>query len=145
MIGVHKFIVAIDPGKHTGICVYDRVFKEVIRHDTILDGYNSYLGIYKELSNVNPYDTMVIAEQNHGKMTTNDQFDMCRKVGYIEGYCEINNLHLILQSPGSRTGVKRLAKDYFKRHFPGTEEHPIDAFAHILAYISKREGIKGLK
>jgi len=141
MIGVFKIIHGFDPGFNTGYVKYDRSLKKVLKHDIAI-GYEEVMQL---LHKINNYDEMIVMETNHGKMSTKTQFDMCKMVGFIEGVCEVHNIHLIGQIPQKRIGYVRHASNYFKQFEKDYECHNIDAFAHVLAFIDKKEGIETFK
>lgn len=134
---IHSF----DPGGRTGYIKYDRENLKILDHK-ILIGYEQVGNV---LDCIDFRTEMVVYEKAVGKMTVKSQFDMCLMVGFIQGFCEWMGIHNIGQAPSSRAGLKRLAKRYIKEHLENYEVHNIDAFVHILVYISKYEGIEEFK
>ena len=138
-----SIIHAFDPGKLTGYVKYDRKLYRIDKFD-ILRGYED---IYKILKQINPFNEMVLFERNVGKMATEDQYYMCKLVGFIEGICKIKNFTNESNPPMIRKGFIDISRKYFLKHFKiGTyKKHNIDAFSHVLQYINKEEGIEKFK
>lgn len=138
----NKFIHSFDPGESTGYVRFNRQ-KGTIESMQILFNYKD---INTTLETVGP-DDIIIFEKNVGRMITQDQFDMCKKVGYIEGYCEVNKLNYYQNPPSLRRGFRKIAEKYMKSNFDkySYRIHNIDAFAHILWYLNKHGGIEKFK
>jgi hypothetical protein len=138
----NKFIHSFDPGESTGYVKFDKR-QGIINSMQILFNYKDINTILETVKS----DDIIIFEKNIGRMTTQDQFDMCKKVGYIEGYCEVNKLNYYQNSPSLRRGFRKIAEKYIKSNFnkDSYKVHNIDAFAHILWYLNKHEGIEKFK
>jgi hypothetical protein len=138
----NKFIHGFDPGESTGYVKFG-ISEGTIESMQILFNYK---GIHAILQTVEPGD-IVVFEKNVGRMITQDQSDMCKKVGYIEGYCEVNNLRYYQNTPSMRRGFRKIAERYIKNNFykDSYRVHNIDAFAHVLWYLNKHGGIEKFK
>jgi hypothetical protein len=135
------YILCFDPGVVTGFISYDVINHKIIDHDCL----KSYDEIYQKFNQFKDFDfctncikngTIVIYEKNVGKLITQDQFNMCKKVGFIEGLCESLNLKSFAQVPTLRLGYLKIAKEYFKSNKTSYEIHEIDAYAHILRFLT---------
>ena len=138
----NKFIHGVDPGDSTGYVKFG-ISDGSIESMQILFNYK---GIHAILKTVEPGD-IIVFEKNIGKMTTQDQFEMCKKVGYIEGYCEVHDLNYYQNPPSLRRGFRRIAERYIKSNFDkeSYRVHNIDAFSHVLWYLNKHGGIEKFK
>jgi hypothetical protein len=137
-----KFIHGFDPGESTGYVKFN-LHEGNIESMQILFNYK---GIHAILNTVEPGDILVF-EKNVGKILTQDQSDMCKKVGYIEGYCEVNDFRYYQNTPSMRRGFRKIAERYIKNNFDKNSYrvHNIDAFAHVLWYLNKNGGIEKFK
>lgn len=132
----YNYIHAFDPGGITGYVQYKRDTCDVVGFEA-LQGYYEISQILKRIDKISD---MVIFESPVGKITTADQIQMCKYCGFIEGYCESNDIFNVPQSPMVRVGYRKIALDYFKiKHQGKWIIHNIDAMAHMLKYISKKE------
>ena len=131
-------LIAFDPGGHTGLVKYNRRIQDITYHTSIPDEYKI---IYLELNGIDNENTTILIENVHGALRNRDKIEMCKKVGFIEGLCATNGYHYKLQSPTIKTGFMDISRKWFKENHKIYMEHEIDAFAHILYYLSKREGI----
>lgn len=139
----YDFIFAFDPGVKTGFILYSCKNDKIIRH-LILEGYRNIHKQLEKVSNSKLYNVeqntiLVLYEKNVGKAITQDQFNMIKKVGFIEGYCISNQIDCEGQTPSVRKGYISLAKKYFESKYNKSdyEVHNIDAFSHVLRYLSK--------
>lgn len=124
---IHGF----DPGGRTGYVKFNSNTNEILEHKILV----SYKEIMKVVLKIKIVDILVY-ENQHGLMTTPDQFDMCKKVGFIQGICEYLEIDNYSQSPLVRRGYLKKAKEMISI-YEGFEKHNIDALAHILRYIDK--------
>ena len=130
-----NYIHGFDPGGITGYVLYKRDTHEIIGHEAL----HTYKEISKVLKGIDNRTDMVIFEKPVGKLTTQDQIEMVKFCGFIEGYCDSHDIYNIPQVPMGRVGYRKMAIDYFKKHVQGYVIHNIDAFAHILKYLSNEE------
>lgn len=132
----YNYIHAFDPGGITGYVQYNRKTCDVVGFEA-LQGYYEISQILKRIDKISD---MVVFESPVGKITTADQIQMCKYCGFIEGYCESNDIFNVFQPPMVRVGYRKMALDYFKRkHKNKWVIHNVDALAHVLKYISKEE------
>lgn len=136
------FIFAFDPGVKTGFIWYSIDKKEIVT-SLILHGYKD-INDELQLTTLDTIIPIVIYEKNVGKCITQEQFQMVKYCGFIEGFCIANNIECIGQTPSVRKGYIKKAKEYFESHYAKNdyEIHNIDAFAHVLRYLDKRRKIR---
>lgn len=126
-----NIIHGFDPGVSTGYINYDREKKKIISHKIL----KSYIEIFNILQCSK--SDIVIYETNVGKSITSTQNIMINKVGFIQGLCECFNIEHYAQTPSVRKGYLNIAKNYLHNNCKNYECHNVDAFSHIVRWLSK--------
>lgn len=138
--------IGIDPGVHTGVCVYDRASKRIVK--LVTTGFWGAIDIIAEYRRIDPSLVVCFEDPNGNKPvflkgfkgSQDAQNRMYQKVGQNVGsnkreaslvseYCQRNNIQAIGTRPTARS-LTKLKADAFARITGWTErssEHARDA------------------
>lgn len=123
-------IIAIDPGKHTGIARWPKCKTETYEAEDI-----SVMTDLVHWHNLSSYDLVIVEDYKDYTQFNNKHSEIPMSIVHIlKGQAEIGNINLEVQSPL----VKRMAKGQSKlinKFEPMATQHEKDAAYHIIAYL----------
>lgn len=116
-------LVAIDPGRTTGIAMRDG--------DKLSTSYTQ--DIEAVLYIVMTADT-VVQEDYIGQLISSDGLFTVRLIGIIEGVCWEKDIPLYIQRNAERKAQLHVAKQLLQYPNRSTKIHEVDALAHLLRF-----------
>lgn len=126
-------VCGIDPGRNTGVVIWDTEGSGVVAHDSISD--KQCLVNWLE-SNVRHYCSVVVVEDfiGAGPRSADTVFTL-KLLGFIEGWCEFHcGLEVETQPPQWRKPFLDESQQFFHTH---KLRHMKDALAHVFAYLDR--------
>jgi len=134
-------LMAIDPGKSTGIVIVRGSLEggaEITRAGTISGGYKEFLRVW----NAYVVDKVILESFTSTALSFGDQLNTVKLIGAIELLCLMKDIGLIRQIPAVKEGYIKEAKKALKAYKHHCTPHTYDAAAHAIRYLYMAECTK---